>query len=270
MSRSDRLSWTIARHMAKMPAGSAFTATSSATLGVMLAQEVYGSELALSGRGGAYDVRGILSIHARHWLFNQRPRAYVDLPAIFDSQSEPHALLATPAQIDGNGAANLSGLGPWSNPKVAFGGTRGMPDARAIHFVLPSHSNRQLIGKVDFVSTNVRSRKEPSLLFTELCVLRWSHDAAQWELIEIAPEVSLSDLQAQTGFEFLTSAELRKIEDVPANVLDLIEKFDPLNVRELDFISGRQAQLDAYEKLYHAEKAMVQRQQTGGAPAWTL
>lgn len=269
MSRADRLSWTIARNMAAMPAGSAFTATSSATLGVMLAQHFFGSQLALSGRGGAYDVQGILSIHARHWLFNRRPRAYVDLPAIFDSQSEPHALMATPAQIDGNGAANLSGLGPWEAPKVAFGGTRGMPDARAIHFVLPVHSDRQLVSKVDFVSTTVASRKQPAYLFTELCVMRWDHAAGAWELIEVAPETDPTALQAQTGFAFTVSDQLRPIEPAPDHVLEMIQKFDPMDVRDLDFIAGRKAQLDAYARIYDAEKAMIASVTIREAKAWS-
>lgn len=149
--------------------------------------------------------------------------------------------MATPAQIDGNGAANLSGLGPWEAPKVAFGGTRGMPDARAIHFVLPVHSDRQLVSKVDFVSTTVASRKQPAYLFTELCVMRWDHAATAWELIEVAPD----------------------------HVLEMIQKFDPMDVRDLDFIAGRKAQLDAYARIYDAEKAMIASVTIREAKAWS-
>lgn len=260
MSRADRLSWTIARLVADFPAGTAFTATSSATLGVMLSQHLLGCKLALCGRGGAYDLHGILSLHARHWLFNRRPRAHVDLPGVFDTQSEPHALLATPAQVDGASNANLSGLGAQDHPKVAFGGTRGLPDSRGLHFVLPTHSERQLVEKVDFVSTKAATRATPSHLITDLCVMRWSHAANQWELLELAPEIDLDGLCARTGFAFGVSPDLRALEDMPEAARALLPEFDPLNMRDLDFISGRKAQLDAFERVYAAEAAMVGRQ----------
>ena len=137
MSRADRLSWTIARLVAPMPAGTAFTASNSATLGVMLSRHLLGCRLSLCGRGGAYDVDGILSLHARHWLFNRRPHAHVTLPGVFETQSEPHALLATPAQVDGHGNANLSGIG---ESRATQSGVRGnaRPARRALRQLRPA------------------------------------------------------------------------------------------------------------------------------------
>lgn len=263
MTRAERLSWTIARHVAGFPAGSAFTATSCATLGVMLAQRLQGCRLALSGRGGAYDPRGaMLALHARHWLFNRRPRAHVDLPAIFDTQSEPHALLATPAQVDGAGNANLSGMGAPDRPRVAFGGTRGLPDARAVHFVLPAHSDRQLVARTDFVSTCCATRATPSLLFTDLCVMRWAGSA--WELREIAPEVTVAELRARTGFAFEVAGDLQPLQAMPDAGRALLAELDPLGLRDLDFITGRQAQLDAFARIYAAEAERVGQDKVPG------
>jgi hypothetical protein len=259
MSRADRLSWTIARRVRDFPAGTAFTASSSATLGVRLAQELLGCRLSLCGRGGAYDLNGILSIHARHWLFNRRPHAHVTLPGVFDTQSEPHALLATPAQVDGMANANLSGTGEPGRPKVAFGGTRGLPDARTVHFVLPAHSARQLVKRVDFVSTCAATRETPSMLFTELCVMRWSREACTWLLEEIAPEIGVEELRARTGFDFAVSPELRQIVDMPEAAHALLPSMDPLGLRELDFITDRTEQLDAFQRIYDAEADMVGR-----------
>lgn len=257
MSRADRLSWTIARHVRHLPAGTAFTATSSATLGVRLAQQLLGCRLSLWGHGGAYDPAGILSLHARPWLFNKRPHARVTLPGVFETQSEPHALLATPAQVDCQANANLSGLGDPSRPKVAFGGTRGLPDARAVHFVLPVHSTRQLVEKVDFVSTCAATRDSPSLLFTELCVMRWSHEAGAWTLEEIAAEIDIDALRERTGFDFLVSQGLMPIEDMPDAARSLLPDIDPLGLRDLDFISDRTELLDAFQRIYEAEADLV-------------
>lgn len=260
MSRADRLSWTIARLVADMPAGTAFTATSSATIGVRLSQELLGCRLSLCGRGGAYDLSGVLSLHARHWLTNRRPHAHVTLPGVFDTQSEPHALLATPGQVDGAANANLSGIGDPARPKVAFGGTRGLPDARAVHFILPAHSARQLVERVDFVSTCAATRATPALLVTELCVMRWSKEAGSWVLEEIAPETSLERLRSQTGFRFEAAPDLRELEDLPEAGRALLPEIDPLGLRDLDFITSRTEQLDAFARIYAAEVEMVGRQ----------
>ena len=173
MNKADQLSCTVARYVADLPRGTVFAASYCAIAGVRLAQERLGCVAALCGRGGAYDLSGILALHARHWLFNRRPHAYIGLLEVFETLSEPHALLATPAQVDGAGNANLSMIGAHERPKVAFGGTRGLPDGRTIHFVLPSHNPRQLVAHADFASTSVVSRAEPALLITDLCVMRW-------------------------------------------------------------------------------------------------
>ncbi len=268
MSRAGRLAWTIARHVAELPAGTAFAATSAATLGVMLAQRLLGSRLSLWGHGGAYDPAGILALHARPWLFNRRPHARITLLGVFETQSEPHVLLATPGQVDGQCNANLSGIGDPRRPKVAFGGTRGLPDAGAVFFVLPAHSPRQLVDRVDFVSTCAANRSVPALLFTELCVMRWSHEAKAWTLIEIAPETSVETLREATGFEFEAASSARPIEEMPDPAEALLLQLDPLGVRELDFVSGRAAQLDAFARIYAAEAEMVGQNHVPHRGAW--
>lgn len=260
MRKSDRLSWTIARHAARIPGGTLFAATSCASAGVRLAQELFGSTLYQCGRGGAYDLQGLLSIHARHWLFNRRPRAHVDLPGVFDTLSEPHALMATPAQVDGAANANLSVIGEHAAPKVAFGGTRGLPDARAIHFVLPAHNPRQLVARVDFVSTAAAGRAEPPMLFTDLCVMVWDKAQAVWVLESIAPETSAEAVQARTGFRFAVAPKLALLEDPPPHVVALLDAIDPLGIRDLDFLAGRTEQLDAFERIYAAEARLVGEQ----------
>ncbi len=189
------------------------------------------------------------------------------LPGVFETQSEPHVLLATPAQVDGRGNANLSGIGDPRRPKVAFGGTRGLPDSRCVNFVLPVHSARQLVERVDFISTCAATRDTPALLVTELCVMRWSTDTGAWMLEEIAPETGLEALREQTGFAFAQSPDLRPIEAMPDAARALLSRLDPLGLRELDFISGRTEQLDAFERIYAAEAELVGRRHVPHAPS---
>jgi hypothetical protein len=257
MIGADRLSWTIARHVADMPRGTVFAAAPSAIAGIRLSQEMLGCQLALCGRGGAYDARGILSLHARHWLFNRRPRAHVTLQGVFDTLSEPHALFTTPAQLDGAGDANLSTIGDHTHPKVAFGGTRGLPDAGTIHFVLPLHSARQLVERVDFVSTSAASRPVAALLFTERCVMRWAEDPGLWRLQAIAPGVEAAALQRETGFRFEAPDRVDLLEEPPTQARALLEQIDPLHVRELDFITDRIRSMETLARIYAQEVALV-------------
>jgi len=257
MSKADRLSWTIARQVADMPRGTVFAASQCAIAGIRLSQELLGCELALCGRGGAYDPAGILSLHARHWLFNRRPRAHIDLVDVFDTLSEPHALLATPAQIDRFANANLSGIGDHGNPKVAFGGSRGLPDARTIHFVMPSHNARQLVERVDFVSTAASAREQPPMLITELCVMRWNAGTGMWRLEAMAAGIDPSDVRDKTGFQFEVTGRPAGLEEPGEEALALLGEIDPLGLRKLDFIGDRKEQLDAFDRIYRQEVTRV-------------
>ena len=89
--------------------------------------------------------------------------------------------------------------------------------------------------------------------------MRWSSDSGAWVLEEIAPETSLDDLRGQTGFAFEVSPDLKPIEALPDAARALLPRLDPLGLRELDFISGRAEQLDAFARVYAAEVDLVGR-----------
>lgn len=257
MNRADQLSCTVARYVADLPRGTVFAAAYCAIAGVRLAQERLGCVAALCGRGGAYDPSGILALHARHWLFNRRPHAHIGLLEVFETLSEPHALLATPAQVDGAGNANLSVIGPHDQPKVAFGGTRGLPDGRTIHFVLPSHNARQLVARADFVSTSVASRAESALLITELCVMRWNAQSGAWRLEALAPGVDVATVTARTGFSFEAGTAPLVLAEPSTQELETLERIDPLGVRRLDYVTDRATQLALIAEIYAREVALV-------------
>lgn len=264
ISKSDRLTWTVATHVAGFPRGTVFAAASCALAGIRLSQEMLGCELALCSRGGAYDPRGPLSLHARWWIFNRKPRAYIDLKDVFDTLSEPHALLATPAQIDGQGRANLTCIGEHERPKVAFGGARGLPDAGAIHFVMPGYNKRQLVETVSFVSTSASARSTPALLMTEDFVLRWDHENARFEVTALAADCSLDDIRGKVGFELHAGSDMAILPEAPAEALALLKEIDPCSLRNLDFTSSRTEQLDRMGDIYAIEKAQIEAASVAG------
>jgi glutaconate CoA-transferase subunit B len=200
-----------------------------------LAQEQLGGAPALWGHGGAYDPRGEIALFERSRLFNRKPRARLNLAGVLETLSRGTRLLATPAQIDGQGNANLSVIGTWSRPKVALVGTRGLPDATEIHFVMPTHTSRQLVERVDFVSTCAANRRTAPCLFTEFGVLQWSSNEQAWRLMERQPGIPVQQVQQSTGFRVLAAEVVPEIPDPPVLMLQALAQIDPRRVRDLDF-----------------------------------
>ena len=104
------------------------------------------------------------------------------------------------AQIDGEGSANNSAIGPWHNPRVRLPGGGGgavmLPTARRACTWRTEHSPRTLVNKLDFVTAwgGFHGVVTPIAVF----VKRDGRLALQsWH-----PESSLEEVRARTGFEF--------------------------------------------------------------------
>lgn len=256
ISQADLLACTIARWATSLPRMTTFAASASALAGLRAAQELKGAKLRLWGHGGAYDPRGEIALFERSALFNRVPRARLDLPAVLGCVSRGTRLLATPAQVDGAAQANLSMIGgDWAAPKVALGGTRGLPDATEIHFVMPLHSPRALVSRVDFVSTVASNRAVPPWLFSALGVLRWCPHRQGWRLLERQSGVAVEQILERTGFPVLVDGEVPEIAPVEDEWLQVLARVDPRRMRELDFVTGAQARLDRLCELEAAERA---------------
>jgi hypothetical protein len=232
-----------------------FAASASAMAGLRAAQELFGARPALWGHGGAFDPRGEVALFERTALFNRAPRARLGLPGALECVSRGTRLLATPAQVDGSANANLSFLGgDWPGPKVALGGTRGLPDATEIHFVFPTHSARQLVPKVDFVSTAAAERTVAPWLFTELGAFQWSRPDGLWLLRELGIGIRIDDVRERTGFEIGVGSDWIRSEPPDDNFLRALERVDPRRVRELDFVAGGAARRSKLEEIERAER----------------
>ena len=104
------------------------------------------------------------------------------------------------AQIDGEGCANNSVIGPWERPKVRLPGGGGgavmLPTARRACTWRTEHSTRTLVEKLDFRTSwgGFHGVVTPIAVF----VKRESRLALQsWH-----PESSLDEVQQRTGFKF--------------------------------------------------------------------
>jgi glutaconate CoA-transferase subunit B len=104
------------------------------------------------------------------------------------------------AQIDGEGRANNSAIGPWHKPKVRLPGGGGgavmLPTARRACTWRTEHSTRTLVERLDFVTAagGFFGVVTPIAVFTKrdgrLALQSWH------------PESSLEEVRSRTGFAF--------------------------------------------------------------------
>lgn len=108
------------------------------------------------------------------------------------------------AQIDGEGCANNSVIGPWKRPKVRLPGGGGgavmLPTARRACTWRTEHSTRTLVDKLDFRTSwgGFHGVVTPIAVFVKR--------GGRLALDSWHPGSSLEEVQQRTGFEFDASA----------------------------------------------------------------
>ena len=114
------------------------------------------------------------------------------------------------AQIDRYGNINTTVIGPYEEPKVRLPGAGGAPEIAAASrevYVLLRHSKRAFVEQIDFVTSvghrvNGRKRadmgwigKGPTVVITDMGVLRPSPEDSELELVALHPGVELDDVR---------------------------------------------------------------------------
>jgi acyl CoA:acetate/3-ketoacid CoA transferase beta subunit len=159
------------------------------------------------------------------------------------------------AQFDGDGAINLSTIGPFDQPKVRLPGGAGAAEVikmyRKMVAYFGNHSTRTLVPKVEFVTgtrwkIGAESRRAahlqpgPIVVVTNLAVLIRDSDERPFRLESVHPGVEVESVVENTGFE------LEVPDDVPITAapsdeqLSLLrERIDPHGTVKFDFVAGR-------------------------------
>lgn len=168
-----------------------------------------------------------------------------------------------PAQIDSAGNFNNIAIGQnYRQPRLRLPGTGGIPDVTTfiddIYLYVPRHSRVTFVPQIDFLSgmghnpARVRG-SGPRFLVSDLGVFDFANQ--RMRLISIHPGVDLSRLQARTGFELEIHPELHETPPPSVEELRLLyEEIDPLNIRSLEGMSGRQRR----ELLHHIIRSEMQ------------
>jgi len=131
------------------------------------------------------------------------------------------------AQIDRYCNINTTVIGEYDSPKVRLPGAGGAPEIAAASrevYVLLRHSKRAFVERLDFVTsvghrTNGQRRADlgflgagPTVVFTDLGVLRPSPEDSELELVAVHPGVEVGDVQEATGWELRVREPLATTE----------------------------------------------------------
>jgi acyl CoA:acetate/3-ketoacid CoA transferase beta subunit len=187
------------------------------------------------------------------------------------------------AQLDGDGAINLSVIGDFDHPKVRLPGGAGAAEVikmyRKMVAYFPNHNARTLVEKVSFVTgtrwkVGAAARAEaglqpgPIVIVTNLGVLQKDEDDQPFALISVHPGIDPEQVVEATGFELAVPTDV-PVTEIPSEAqLSLLrERIDPLGTVKFDFVSGkdRLAYLSGILELeWQRASAAVER--TAGAP----
>lgn len=162
----------------------------------------------------------------------------------------------SPAQIDGDGAINLSVIGDYANPKVRLPGGAGSPEVvqnyRTVVAYFGHHDRRTLVEKVDFatgrrypISATERQARGlpvgPVLIVTPLAVLRKDEDDEPFSLESVSPGVGVEQVLGNTAFPVRVPADVPETPIPTDQQLDLLRnKIDPFGTAKFDFLPSRE------------------------------
>lgn len=159
------------------------------------------------------------------------------------------------AQFDGDGAINLSTIGPFDKPKVRLPGGAGAAEVikmyRKMIAYFGNHNSRTLVDKVEFVTgtrwkVGDKSREEaglqpgPVIVVTNLAVLVKDEDDMPFRIESLHPGVDVETVVANTGFELEVPVDVPLTAVPTQEQLDLLRtKIDPFGTVKFDFVSGK-------------------------------
>jgi len=171
-----------------------------------------------------------------------------------------------PAQIDEQGNVNISAIGPWDRPKVALVGSRGIPEdtshlSQGLYY-LTQHSPRAVVARVDFISgagynperaKTLGAHGAPTCLVTNLGVFGWNPDTGRMVVRSLHPGVTPDQVRQATGFPIEIPADVARTAPPSAEEIAIIHAADPLEVRKLELLSGKEA-AEKFAVVYEQER----------------
>jgi len=161
-----------------------------------------------------------------------------------------------PAQIDQYGNSNNICIGDWNKPKIRLPGAAGILDfsmfyARGSFLYTPRHDIRTFVPteKLDFISGVGFPDGEPSIcggagpqcVITNLAYLDFDETSKKMRVTSNHSGVEIEKIKESTGFDLIVSKDLKETKPPSEKEISLLrEKVDPLGIRKLEVLSGRE------------------------------
>ncbi|MBI3271630.1 MAG: hypothetical protein HYZ53_21750 [Planctomycetes bacterium] len=162
-----------------------------------------------------------------------------------------------PAQVDRHGNFNNVAIGEYATPLLRLPGSGGIPDvtnySKHIYLYVPRQIPESFVERVDFVSgighrpgesqeerrrRGVRS-PGPSWIVTDLCTMDFVE--GELRIATLHRGVAVADVKARMGFEPKVADPLPETtEPTAAELLLLREEIDPLGLRDLELLGGKE------------------------------
>ena len=242
--------------------------TALGALAAHLAKSTHSPELAvLSTPESGMDVVPLPTLSLGQFLTDNQRAIPLTMDDIFDAIfTDRFRIWINPAQIDQHGNVNISVIGPWDHPKVALVGSRGIPEdtshlSQGLYY-LTSHTPRSMVARVDFISgagyTPERAQwlgqyGAPTCLVTDLGVFGFDPTTQRMVVRTLHPGVSPETVKERTGFSIEIPPTVPRTEPPRPEDVAIIRAADPLEVRKLELLSGKEA-AEKFAVIYERER----------------
>ncbi len=242
--------------------------TAFGSLAAHLARSTHAPDLAvLSTPESGMDAVPLPTLTLGQFLTENQRAIPLTMNDIFDAIfTDRFRIWINPAQIDEQGNVNISAIGPWDRPKVALVGSRGIPEdtshlSQGLYY-LTQHSPRAVVARVDFISgagynperaKTLGAHGAPTCLVTNLGVFGWNPDTGRMVVRSLHPGVTPDQVRQATGFPIEIPAGVARTAPPSAEEIAIIHAADPLEVRKLELLSGKEA-AEKFAVVYEQER----------------
>jgi len=179
-----------------------------------------------------------------------------------------------PAQIDQYGNTNNICIGDWNKPKIRLPGCAGIADfsmfySRGSFLYTPRHDTRTFvpIEKLYFISGVGFPNGKPSIcggvgpqcIITNLAYLDFDEKSKRMKVASIHPGINIETVKNSTGFDLIIPDNIKETKPPTAKEIKLLrEKVDPLGIRKLEILSGKERE-ELLDEIIEKELEMENR-----------
>ncbi len=176
-----------------------------------------------------------------------------------------------PAQIDQYGNTNNICIGDWNKPKIRLPGAAGILDfsmfySRGSFLYTPRHNKRTFVPteKLDFISgvgfpggnSSICGGSGPQCVITNLAYLDFEEKSKRMRVGSIHPGIEIEEVKESTGFELIITKNFKETKLPTTKEIKLLrEKVDPLNIRKLEVLAGKERE-ELLDEIIQKELAM--------------